>query len=136
MQNVKIDIKIARVLKNALKTERFQKRFGKYTLKGFVSHCVERMLTKPQQCFECDLHRSLLAEIEIGRQQLGQSAEAPSDGDGDWVQCEDEVAERAHVYAGRYGGAMKDIVEQAILEVLLRPTPCDKCEFGKTKESK
>lgn len=128
MRTVKIDKQIAGSLKKLVKTEKFVRKFGEQTVSAFVTESVRLLLEKHKECFSCSYHKALLADIELARQTR---ARASGQKDGEWVQCDNAVLESAKTYAESYGCSSKHVVEQGLVEHLMRPAACKDCPFYK-----
>lgn len=135
MANVRINSRIAQSVRALSKTEKFVRKFGKHTMRGFVTESIRYFLDKHKECFACPDHKDVVAGLELGRQSLA-STDSSDPIEFSYVQCDPDILKRADEYSARYNRTLRVIVEQAILEHLTRPSRCAKCPFYEEMRAK
>ncbi len=108
-----------------------------------LSEGIKFFLKKHHQCFSCEFHKDQIVGLQLGRQKLALEAVASgknSPRGGAWVACPRSLIDASQKVAEHLGMTGKQVIEQAALEHITRPSQCDGCPFyaemKKTVESK
>lgn len=123
-----LDKKILEGIRTIKKTERFVNRFGRTTLSEFVCASIKILANKSEHCFQCHFHKTQIANLELGRQRLAiAKTGAIKASKRQWVRCDAESLSIARAYGKRCGRTIREVVEQALLEQITRPSGCTDC---------
>jgi hypothetical protein len=129
MRTVRLDKTIVSFVKKL----KGSKRFGGYgTISQMVSEALKMFLGKHDSCLTCNYHKEQVARLELNKQKLALSQVAAGKEErprGVWVLCPETLLAEARKYGVNYRAVAKDVVEQALLEHLTRPSQCQCCPF-------
>jgi hypothetical protein len=129
MPTVRLDKKIAGYIQQLRREKRFR---GHGSRSRLLAESIRYFLNKHQACFTCKYHKDQVVGLILGRQKVSLEAKASGKSpqqDGAWLACPKSLIAEAQELGKYLGMTGKQVMEQAVLEHITRPSQCDGCPF-------
>ncbi len=129
MPTVRIDKKIAGYIQQLRREKRFR---GSGSMSRLLAESIKFFLNKHQKCFSCPYHKDQIVGLELGRQKMAMDSQASGkipEKAGTWMACPSDLIKASKSIGKHLGMTGKQVIEQAALEHITRPSQCDGCPF-------